>query len=285
MAAALAVAAVVVAGLAQGPASAMTDRATDDDGSVYPAVVALLYVRESDQRVFPYCSGTLISETVVLTASHCNEGTVDYATSMGYTLAVTNDPVLEVHDDSGWVTADNVEPVASDDDHVITNDLYKGGYRDDVSVQVIEHELPGWAANGVPEIPPVGMLDELKKSKTLTSTPVTVVGYGTKEKSLPADTSPWFPDSNMRRYAVLPTIALDKQWIHQDQNLGRNPDQGGACYGDSGGPSLMKIGQDLFVVGVTSTGDGPCFATNVASRVDTESAHALIGSVEPGLLP
>ncbi len=55
--------------------------------------------------------------------------------------------------------------------------------------------------------------------------------------------------------------------------------QGGACYGDSGGPNLMELDGRTTIVGVTSTGDGACFATNVSSRVDTPSALGFLADV------
>src|SRR4051794_27291075 len=106
-----------------------------------------------------------------------------------------------------------------------------------------------------------------------------VLSYGSEAKVIPANVGPTFPESGERRSATLPTIALDKQWIHQDQYVGKNPAQAGACYGDSGGPSLITVDRATYVVGVTSTGEGPCFATNVASRVDTPSALHFLGQI------
>jgi secreted trypsin-like serine protease len=48
---------------------------------------------------------------------------------------------------------------------------------------------------------------------------------------------------------------------------------GGACYGDSGGPNYVEIDGVDVLVGITVTGDVPCFATNVVYRTDTESAR------------
>ena len=51
----------------------------------------------------------------------------------------------------------------------------------------------------------------------------------------------------------------------------------GACYGDSGGPTFLGAAESEgdVVVAVTSTGDNPCYSTNVSGRTDTASAQGL----------
>ncbi len=251
------------------PSSAMTDLA-DFDGTAHPSVVALLYRTPDGARAYQYCTGTLISPTVVLTASHCNDGLLE----TGWDLVVTNDPVLPPVDGTGWFDADlkNVAEVSQ----VVSNPLYERGYRDDVSAQVIAKPL-GVAKRHFPVLPAAGVLDQMQSAGTLKSAPTTVLGYGTIQKTVVQGTGPVFLDSSERRSAVLFTKALDPQWIHQEMSI--NKGQGGACYGDSGGPSLMQLNGRTTVVGVTSTGDGACYATNVSSRVDTTSALDFLAGV------
>lgn len=272
--AALATGLVSLGLLAQAPVLAMTENAVRDNGE-HPAVVALLIVDPTGAWARTYCSGMLIAPTVVLTASHCNVvADNDWFKAGNYRLGVTNDQELAT-DDYGWVPYTG-SGSQSDVVEVVTNPLYKGGYRDDVSAQVIASPLDGVTEDDYPELPGGGLLDQINQKKALRGLPLLVLGYGSQEKVIPANVGYAFPASGERRRAWLPTIALDKQWIHQDQNKGKNPDQAGACYGDSGGPSLLTIDDVTYVVGVTSTGDGPCFATNVASRVDTSTALELL---------
>jgi secreted trypsin-like serine protease len=251
------------------PSSAMTDLA-DFDGTAHPSVVALLYRTPDGARAYQYCTGTLISPTVVLTASHCNDGLLE----TGWDLVVTNDPVLPPVDETGWFDADlkNVAEVSQ----VVTNPLYERGYRDDVSAQVIAKPLKVDKRH-FPALPAAGVLDQMKSAGTLSSAPMTVLGYGTIQKTVVQGSGPVFLDSSERRSAVLYTKALDPEWIHQEMSI--NKGQGGACYGDSGGPSLMELNGRTTVVGVTSTGDGACYATNVSSRVDTTSALDFLAGV------
>jgi secreted trypsin-like serine protease len=251
------------------PTSAMTDLATFD-GNTHPEVVALLYRTPDGTRAYQYCTGTLISPTVVLTASHCNDGLLE----TGWELVVTNDPALPPVDATGWFDADlqNVARV----EQVVSNPRYERGYRDDVSAQVIAKPL-GVAKRHFPALPALGVLDRMSAAGALKSTPTTVLGYGTIQQSVVPGSGPAFYDSSERRSAVLFTTSLDPVWIHQEMSIAKG--QGGACYGDSGGPSLMDLGGRSTVVGVTSTGDGACFATNVSSRVDTASALDFLADV------
>ena len=251
------------------PTSAMTDLATFD-GDAHPAVVALLYRTPDGSKAYQYCTGTLISPTVVLTASHCNDGLLE----TGWDLIVTNDPVMPPVDATGWFAADldNVAVVKQ----VVMNPLYQRGYRDDVSAQVIAKPL-GVAKRDFPALPAAGVLDRMQAAGTLKSTPTTVLGYGTIQKTVVQGSGPAFLDTSERRSAVLFTKSLDSEWIHQEMSISK--DQGGACYGDSGGPSLMELNGRTTVVGVTSTGDNACYATNVSSRVDTPSALDFLARV------
>jgi hypothetical protein len=252
------------------PASAMTDLA-QFDGEEHPAVVALLYRTPDGTRAYQYCSGMLIAPTVVLTASHCNDGLEE----TGWDLIVTNDPVLPQVDSTGWFDAtglDNVAEVAE----ILTNPDYERGYRDDVSAQVIAKGL-GVNKREFPALPAAGLLDRMSSAGTLKTTPTTVLGYGTIQQTVVPGSGPTYPDSGERRSAEMLTTALDPTWIHQEMSIAKG--QGGACYGDSGGPSLMAVAGRTTVVAVTSTGDGACYATNVSSRVDTPAALAFVSSV------
>ena len=52
-------------------------------------------------------------------------------------------------------------------------------------------------------------------------------------------------------------------------------DDGGTCYGDSGGPNFL--GDTNIIAAITITGDAVCRSTNVVYRLDTESARAFLG--------
>lgn len=270
-----AVAAVVVTatiGLAAN-SGAMTSLARSD-GDAHPAVVSLL-VRGASGRLFQYCSGTLVTRALVVTASHCTSS-AERSYPPG-SLFVTNDPVLP-GDGAGGVRADalaHLSPVAT----IVTNPAYRpvkgtDSYREDVSALVVAD--PGALARPgltYPSLPAPGVLDSLQRNGTLRSTVFQVMGYGTEEQVV-GPGGPTFADSGERRVADMTAKALGPQVLHESQSI--NKAQAGACYGDSGGPTFVTVGGVWTIVGVTSTGDIPCWSTNTASRIDRDSVLAFL---------
>jgi hypothetical protein len=107
--------------IAPAPAGAITTNGFPDNGQ-HPNVGAIMVPARSGVGYAEVCSGTLVSPTVFLTASHC-------------TAFLESDPRPE------FVTFDetDVEPFP---DGLIpatprTNPAYRGGGRDDVSVMVL----------------------------------------------------------------------------------------------------------------------------------------------------
>jgi hypothetical protein len=62
-------------------------------------------------------------------------------------------------------------------------------------------------------------------------------------------------------------------WIQLSMNPSTG--SGGTCYGDSGGPHF--IGETDVIASITVTGDVNCRATDVAYRMDTDSARDFLG--------
>jgi hypothetical protein len=100
-----------------------------------------------------------------------------------------------------------------------------------------------------------------------------VVGYGTQE----ATREPGGHVHNgggARLKAEIGFNALNRTWIRLSMIEAQG--YGGACYGDSGGPNFVTIDGQLTLAGTTITGDSPCYATNVAYRMDSASARAFL---------
>jgi hypothetical protein len=68
--------------------------------------------------------------------------------------------------------------------------------------------------------------------------------------------------------------ALNKTWVRLAMTEPQG--NGGACYGDSGGPNFVTIAGKLVLAATTITGDTPCYATNVVYRTDTTSARTFL---------
>ena len=240
--AALAVAVGVV------PHAAAITYGKPDTTNRYPYVGAL--VATYDGGVYAYCSGTLISSTVFLTAAHCDPGTG--------TACVTFDAQLtsrsKLYCGRFYAHPD-----------------YNGSQSNpnDVAVVVFSKPIKGIEPARVAEL---GLLDAMKANGTLTgSTAFTSVGYGGQEMKPPHGTTGG-TYLNRREYAVGYFNALGPGYLRLSQNP--NTGSGGTCYGDSGGP--VFLGDTNVVVAITTTGDVFCKATNVDQRLDIPSVQTFL---------
>jgi hypothetical protein len=130
------------------------------------------------------------------------------------------------------------------------------------------------------DLPPSGLLDQMKADGTLNGTLFTSVGYGLQEPVPgPGGIVNAFPME--RWYAVGEFSALNKSWLRISQNQATG--SGGTCSGDSGGPQFLGAGahETNTQVSVTIKGDSFCFATNVDYRLDTPEARAFLGEFVP----
>lgn len=274
----LLVAVVTVASLA-GPAGSMTSR-SQPDGDDHPAVVALL-VDVGGGSAFQFCSGTLVTPSVVVSASHCVSAAERFWGAAR--VLVTNDPVL-TDDSTGRTTVADLEHVSRADELVV-NPAYRPGvgvdsYREDVSALTVEDPAALDRPGGVtfPALPEAGLLDRFR-GKTLRSTTFTLMGYGTEEQVV-GPGGPTFPRTDERRLAEVGANALDGQFLHESQQIHR--DEPGACYGDSGGPTFVTLDGEWTIVGVTSTGDIPCWSTNTAARIDRQTVLEFLAPLVAG---
>jgi secreted trypsin-like serine protease len=239
-----------------GGAGAVTTNGFPDNG-LHPEVGAIMVPARSGVGYAEVCSGTLVSPTIFLTASHCTA-------------------FLEADPRPDYVTFDetDVEPLPSGliPATPVTNPAYKGGYRADVSVMVLGTAVTNITPASVPRT--VGYLDTLGLDQR---TKLTVVGYGTSEQVIiKGENGPQFPYEGDRGYGIGSFNALTKEALKMSQNAAHG--DSGACYGDSGGPTYLGAAPNdgNVVLAVTSTGDVPCYSTNVSARTDSASARAFL---------
>jgi secreted trypsin-like serine protease len=239
---AVVVVAVLVCG---GVASAITYG--QPDGNKHPNVGAL--VGTFDGETYPYCSGTLISPTVFLTAAHCDIGTEQvYVT---FDSEYTSRSKLY----SGTFYGDPLYNQSQSDPH-------------DIAVVVLDKPIRGITPA---QLPTLGQFDRVDKNQ-----PFTAVGYGGQE-AVNQPGGPVIGYLDTREYAVSTFNAVGPSYLRLSQNPATG--SGGTCYGDSGGPNFLGAGstETNIIAGITITGDALCKSTNVIYRLDTESARAFLG--------
>ena len=249
------------------PAQAMVNGTPD---STHTAVGSM-WVRFPGSGTFFFCSGTLLSSTVFVTASHCMAG-------------LPSDAQVYVSMEQVWPggVADDLMPATA---HL--NPLHKSSngtdlYNNDVSVLTLDRPYQGTVTYAT--LPTLGLLDQLQAAGTLRDQTFTVVGYGTGAKTVTTgkeagggNAGPTFSDTNQREMATLGFHALNPEVLREDQKAAFG--FGGAGYGDSGGPTFL--GTSTTILGVTSTGDIPCYSTNTAARLDTAAARAFLRQFVP----
>jgi secreted trypsin-like serine protease len=239
----LALAAALFASLVAAPsAAAITNGVPDVEG--HPNVGGLVAPEPYSDGTWIYCSGTLISPTIFLTAAHCGED--------GERVRVTFDTAYEAGDRtySGTFQADP---------------LYGGGQSDphDIAVVVLDRAVRGITPA---ELPEADSLSALPSDQQFTS-----VGYGAYEVTNGPGGHQYLYD-DVRMVATGTLNAVNKAWLRISMNPSTG--NGGTCYGDSGGPNFL--GDTGVVAAITITGDAVCRATNVDYRLDTASARAFL---------
>jgi secreted trypsin-like serine protease len=237
------------------PASAITYGQPDGNG--HPNVGAMVRLR-SDGQFRILCSGSLVSPTVFLTASHCTRFLEDQGIS------------------DVWVTFDSKFTQKSKLIHgtMHSNPNFNQAQSDSGDIAVIT--LDRAVTNVEPvQLPPAGLLDRMKAAGTLNRTLFTSVGYGVQEPQPgPGGITNAFPME--RWFSVGEFDALNNTWLRIAQTQATG--DGGTCSGDSGGPQFLGAGSNetKTQVSITITGDVFCFATNVAYRIDTPQARAFL---------
>ena len=224
------------------------------DGALHPQVGALVVELGDPPQLVPFCSGTLISPTVFLTAAHCFQAFDQFGI------------------DEFWVTLSNrVDASATlltGTSHVAPG-ANSGGFNDPLDLAVVVLDAP--VASVTPaQLPTLGLLD----NTALREATFTPVGYGavrdTKQGGFKS-----LLDNLDRRFATQSFHALQgKAWLLLNMNPATG--SGGTCYGDSGGPHFLGGTSSNLIVSITVTGDSVCKATDKTYRLDTAAARGFL---------
>ena len=224
------------------PAAAVTNGSADGNG--HPNVGGLVADQVYPDGLWIYCSGTLVSPTVFVTAAHCFEAE---------RVRVTFDPAYVDGDKtySGTFYADPLYNQSSSDPH-------------DLAVVVFDKAVKGITPA---RLPAADSLSRLSGSQRFTS-----VGYGAYEVTSGPGGHEYLYD-DVRGVATGTLNTTTKAWLKISMNPSHG--DGGTCYGDSGGPNFL--GTTDILAATTITGDSVCRSTNVDYRLDTAAARAFLG--------
>ncbi|MFC4116378.1 trypsin-like serine protease [Nonomuraea zeae] len=240
------------------PAAAITNGSVD--GDAHPEVGALIADKPNPDGTWSYCTGTLISPTVFLTAAHCGE---KKQTTAKVSFSGRYEPGDALYT-GRYIPDPRFNP---------KGDLH------DMAVVVFGKPVDGIKPA---QLPGAGLLDRLEADGKLKSTRFTPVGYGSLAPTkAPAKGSnkkahgSRYHYTDTRYHASISFNDLSGKWL--DLSL-RAKSDGSTCFGDSGGPNFLGGPDSHLLVATSISGaDDACRATNYDYRLDSATARKFLG--------
>jgi Trypsin len=233
--------------------------------------VGLIVFYDEDGEFLWRCSGSLLTDTVFLTAGHCadlGEGAVSARIYFEQDAGANFDPVTGVdpvsgYPETGGITADTLYSYGFANFAGFPNTLDVGLVILDAPVQTVYPDIDTYAS-----LAAAGTLDAYGTGPEAT---VTVSGYGLTYTN-PAKTIS-YRSRLMAETFILNLVSHNTAGFNVQLATNPGGDRGGTCFGDSGGPVLLDdtdviVAVNSYVLGQRIT---TCKATAFAYRTDQQA--------------
>jgi hypothetical protein len=234
-------------------------------------VVGLVVFYDADGNFLWRCSGSLLTDTVFLTAGHCadlGEGAVSARVYFEQNAGANYDPATGVDPASGYpetggITASTLYSYGVANFAGFPNTLDVGLVILDAPVQTVYPNIDTYAS-----LAAAGTLDAYGTGPEAT---VTVSGYGLTYTN-PAKTIS-YRSRLMAETFIVNLVSHNTAGFNVQLATNPGGDRGGTCFGDSGGPVLLDdtdviLAVNSYVLGQRTT---TCKATAFAYRTDQQA--------------
>jgi hypothetical protein len=250
--------------VAVSPSTAAIVDGTRSAALDYPATGVILYKTEDDGQMVGamLCSATLIAPDVLIAAGHCDgnllgrpQGPVSYYFSLAPDVSNFGPGAQDIPADAVRIARFVPHPEFSLDN-------LGSGLRSAKDIALIFLE------SAIHSVPPARLIADEEISALVEDAEVFIVGYGRRHGATMA-----LPDLGIKSQG---TGRIREMGTHEMQ-VGRGPMGSYKCYGDSGGPTYMRmagaqaLGADpLALIGITSRvyAYGGCGTGGTDTRID-----------------
>ncbi len=268
---ALATAGLLLA-IATAPATAITGHFVPDFQHPF---VGLAVFYDAQGQFSHRCSGSLISETVVVTAGHCADGVTAARVYFEQDAGAHYDPALGVDPITGYPETGGVTGTAHN--FGFANFV---GFPDthDLGVVVLDQPISSskYDITEFGQLPTAGFLDQMAKRGTDYAW-FTASGYGL------SDQKPSVVSFRVRLMATSQLVNLgshNTDGFNLQTTSSKGEGRGGTCSGDSGGPFFWH--DTNIIVSVNSFGmSAICAGVDFSYRIDRSATLDWIGSFQP----
>jgi hypothetical protein len=224
------------------------------------------------------CSGTLISETVFLTAGHCTDGAV--AARAWFYEDVTYDHIPFPLYPYGGAGSGAIEgtPITNPNYRSVSgqgNALPTFDYRD-VGVVILSEPV---TMSEYGQLPTAGYVDTLRMKAV-----IDLVGYGVQVQTRGGGVGPYgsWTGPRVRMFAQSQLVQSDGVISDEFIKLTANPGggKGGTCFGDSGGADFEAGTRTILAVNSFVTNPN-CNGVTYSSRIDIAAVLSWINTFMP----